>query len=61
MLGEGVCGMVVGFHVLFLSALLRDQLLTPAALLPLSSQKNSTKYQMNGWVGRPQGQHVEGI
>lgn len=52
-------GMVVGFLVLLL-VLLRDQLLAPAALLPLSSQKNSTEYQMNGRVGRPQGRRGQG-
>jgi len=53
-------GMVVAFLVLLLLALLRDQLLAPAALLPLSSQKNSTEYQMNGRVGRPQGWRGQG-
>jgi hypothetical protein len=49
-------GMVLGFLLLLLLALLIDQLLAPAALLPLF-WKNSTEYQMNGRVGRPQGWH----
>jgi len=53
-------GMLVGFRVLLLWALLRDQLLAPAALLPLSSWKKSTQYRMNGRVGRPQGQRGQG-
>jgi hypothetical protein len=48
-------GMVVGFLVLLLLALVRDQLIAPAALLPLFSWKNRTEYQINGRVGWPEG------